>query len=105
MNNYDIIGDIHGHATELKRLLDTLGYVRRGKGYRHPDRKVVFVGDFVDRGPAIREAISIARATVDAGDGFAVMGNHEYNAIAAFTTPPFATTDRGEPPSRPLAST
>jgi hypothetical protein len=44
------------------------------------------VGDFVDRGPAISEVIEIARAMVDAGDGLAVMGNHEYNAIA-FDTP------------------
>ena len=73
----DIIGDIHGHAIELVALLENLGYQRHGQCYRHSDRKVVFVGDFVDRGPAIGEVIAIARATVEAGDGFAVMGNHE----------------------------
>ncbi len=56
--------------------------------YRHSDRTPVFVGDFVDRGPAIAEVIAIARATVEAGDGFAVMGNHEYNAIAFHTAVP-----------------
>ncbi len=59
-----------------------------GRGYRHADRKVVFVGDFVDRGPAIGEVIAIARAMVDAGDALAVMGNHEYNAIAFHTPRP-----------------
>lgn len=88
MPAYDIIGDIHGHAEELKRLLEKLGYERHGAGYRHPDRALVFVGDFIDRGPAIAEVIAIARATVDAGDGFAVMGNHEYNAIAFHTAVP-----------------
>jgi hypothetical protein len=83
---YDIIGDIHGHAHELKALLLDLGYGRHQLGYRHPDRKVVFVGDFVDRGPAIGEVIEIVRSMVDAGDALAVMGNHEYNAIA-FHTP------------------
>jgi hypothetical protein len=82
---YDIIGDIHGHAEELKLLLAQLGYERQGKGFRHRERKVVFVGDFIDRGPDIAEAIAVVRSTLDAGDGFAVMGNHEYNAIAFHT--------------------
>lgn len=86
MASYDIIGDIHGHAFELRSLLASLRYQRHGKGYRDADRKVVFVGDFVDRGPAIGEVVEIARAMVDAGDALAVMGNHEYNAIA-FQTP------------------
>ena len=42
----------------------------------------MFIGDFVDRGPGIGEVIEIVRAMVDAGDALAVMGNHEYNAIA-----------------------
>jgi len=84
----DVIGDIHGHANELKDLLSTLGYRRHGRGYRHPDRKALFVGDFVDRGPAIVEVIEIVRAMVDAGDALAVMGNHEYNAIAFHTRRP-----------------
>ncbi|QEF96145.1 Bis(5'-nucleosyl)-tetraphosphatase PrpE [asymmetrical] [Stieleria maiorica] len=88
MPAYDIIGDIHGHADELKSLLATLGYHRHRAGYRCVDRKLVFVGDFVDRGPAIAEVIEIVRATTDAGDGFAVMGNHEYNAIAYHTAVP-----------------
>ncbi|WP_146394150.1 metallophosphoesterase [Allorhodopirellula solitaria] len=88
MANYDIIGDIHGHAGELRALLDELGYGRHGRGYRHAERKVVFVGDFVDRGPAIGEVVAIARAMVDAGDALAVMGNHEYNAIAFHTRRP-----------------
>jgi Calcineurin-like phosphoesterase len=85
---YDIIGDIHGHAHELKALLLDLGYSRHKLGYRHPDRKVVFVGDFVDRGPAIGEVIEIVRTMIDAGDALAVMGNHEYNAIAFHTPRP-----------------
>tara|TARA_R110002049_G_scaffold285698_4_gene467035 strand:- start:184182 stop:185120 length:939 start_codon:yes stop_codon:yes gene_type:complete len=88
VTNYDIIGDIHGHADELKRLLTSLGYQRSGKGYRHTDRKVAFVGDFVDRGPAIGEVVKFVRAMADAGDALAVMGNHEYNAIAFHTSRP-----------------
>ncbi|MFG0289803.1 MAG: metallophosphoesterase [Rhodopirellula sp. JB044] len=90
---YDIIGDIHGHAEELKALLALLGYQRHGRGFRHSDRTVVFAGDFVDRGPAIGEVIAIARAMVDAGDALAVMGNHEYNAIAFHTRRPSTQDD------------
>lgn len=85
---YDIIGDIHGHADALKALLADLGYSQHGLGFRSADRKVVFVGDFVDRGPANEMVVEIARAMVEAGDAFAVMGNHEYNAIAFHTAVP-----------------
>jgi|GEM_PF-4642370 len=54
-SGFDIIGEIHGHAGELKASLSNMRYSRHGRGYRHEDRKVVFVGDFVDRGPAIGE--------------------------------------------------
>ena len=50
---YDLIGDIHGHATELKQLLQKLGYTLEEGGYRHPERKVIFLGDFIDRGTAV----------------------------------------------------
>ncbi|EMI44782.1 metallophosphoesterase [Rhodopirellula sp. SWK7] len=54
---------------------------------------VVFAGDFVDRGPAIGEVVSIARAMVEAGDARAVIGNHEYNAIAFHTPRPGKTNE------------
>lgn len=87
-SGYDIVGDIHGHAAELQELLLELGYAAHRRGFRHPQRKVVFVGDLIDRGPEIARSIEIVRATVDAGDGLAVMGNHEYNAIAFHTPQP-----------------
>ena len=83
---YDIIGDIHGHAQKLKLLLNELGYVEQGGIYRHPERKVIFLGDFIDRGPEIRETLRIVRAMVDGGSALAIMGNHEFNALA-YNTP------------------
>jgi len=87
-SGYDVIGDIHGHADELKTLLSDLGYSQHGRGYRHSGRQVLFVGDLVDRGPAISEVIDIVRSMVEADDALAVMGNHEYNAIAFHTPRP-----------------
>lgn len=83
--DYDIIGDIHGHAHKLAALLHRLGYVQQSGVYRHPSRKAAFVGDFIDRGPQGVETVSIVRAMVEAGSAVAVMGNHEFNAIAWHT--------------------
>lgn len=99
MSGFDLIGDIHGHSNELKELLLALGYHPHGCGFRHSDRRVVFVGDFVDRGPGIAQVIEIVRAMVDAGDAQAVMGNHEYNAIAFHTARPGDSDDWFRPHS------
>lgn len=80
--SYDIIGDIHGHARTLEALLVRLGYTSIDGVYRHPSRQAVFLGDFIDRGPAQRAVIRIARPMIDCGSALAVMGNHEFNAIA-----------------------
>jgi hypothetical protein len=85
---YDLIGDIHGHADELIALLERMGYCQNGGCYRHPGRKVIFVGDFIDRGPKIREVLQIARSMVEGDAALAVLGNHELNAIAYHTADP-----------------
>ncbi|WP_417619270.1 metallophosphoesterase [Oceanihabitans sediminis] len=79
----DLIGDIHGHADELEMLLKKLGYTKEHKFYSHPnpDRKVLFVGDYIDRGPKNRETLEIVKQMVDNGTAIALMGNHEYNAL------------------------
>jgi hypothetical protein len=79
---YDVIGDIHGHADALRRLLAELGYAESQGVFRHDTRKVIFVGDFVDRGPEQREVLRIARNMCEAKTANAVLGNHELNAIA-----------------------
>ena len=83
--SYDIIGDIHGCAHSLHQLLDRLEYSVRDSAYRHPERRVIFLGDFIDRGPLQRETIEMVRRMVDAGAALSVMGNHEFNAIAYYT--------------------
>src|SRR5947209_5295376 len=79
---FDFIGDVHGHADKLNLLLSKLSYENVGNTYSHPDkRKVLFVGDYIDRGPKIPETLTIVKNMVDAGNAIALMGNHEYNAI------------------------
>jgi hypothetical protein len=82
---FDLIGDIHGYAQELRQLLEKLGYCRKGGIYSHPERRVIFLGDFIDRGPHIREVLEIVRPMVESGSALAVMGNHELNALAYHT--------------------
>ena len=77
----DFIGDIHGYANELEALLQKLGYAKKSGAYAHPERKVVFVGDYIDRGPQIKETLEIVKAMVDTENAIALMGNHEYNAL------------------------
>lgn len=86
--DYDVIGDIHGQGGMLHALLRRLGYVERGGAYRHPNRCAVFVGDFIDRGPQQVDAVMTVRRMVDCGSSLAIMGNHEFNAIAWHTPDP-----------------
>ena len=52
MQKYNIIGDIHGHAQELKKLLKLLGYRENENGFHHPmNHQALFVGDLINRGP------------------------------------------------------
>lgn len=79
---FDIIGDVHGCADELETLLDKLGYAVSWDGKNvtvtPPEgRRVVFVGDLVDRGPRSPDALRIAKHMTDAGTGIVVVGNHD----------------------------
>jgi len=83
---FDIIGDVHGCADELQVLLGQLGYEvvwSQDRGERTvavtpPNgRKLVFVGDLVDRGPNTPDVLRIAMSMVAAGTAYCVQGNHE----------------------------
>lgn len=85
---FDIIGDVHGYADELKALLNKLGYRVLGGVWQHPDRTAVFLGDLVDRGPKQLETIDIVRRMSETDHALVIMGNHEFNAIAWFLKDP-----------------
>ena len=84
-SSYDLIGDIHGQSSELVNLLDKLSYKCINGIWQHTERKVIFLGDFVDRGNYQKEVIDIVRPMIEKGHALTVMGNHEYNAIAYYT--------------------
>ena len=75
---FDIIGDVHGCYDELTALMEQLGYhVDREKHTaRHPEgRKIIFVGDLVDRGPGSGRVL--AMNIVQGLKAHCVVGNHE----------------------------
>ncbi|MEZ5854373.1 MAG: polynucleotide kinase-phosphatase [Hyphomicrobiaceae bacterium] len=84
---FDIIGDVHGCFDELAALLVKLGYAVEayeepaiGKRYRVTPphgRKVLFVGDLVDRGPRVGDTLRLAMDMVESGTAHCVVGNHE----------------------------
>ena len=82
---FDIIGDIHGHALQLIKLLDKLGYKPKKGLYQHEKRKAIFVGDLINRGPDSKAVLEIVRPMVQSGHAKAILGNHELNLFSAST--------------------
>jgi hypothetical protein len=85
MKGWDIIPDTHGQRQKLEELLARLGYAEIDGAYRHPERRALFLGDYIDRGADIRGVLRIVGAMVEAGEAVALMGNHEFNAIQYHT--------------------
>jgi serine/threonine protein phosphatase 1 len=67
--NLFVIGDVHGCASELKTLLNKLPL--------HPNSTVVFLGDYIDRGPSSREVIETILKLRQFCKVVTLTGNHE----------------------------
>jgi protein phosphatase len=82
---FDFIGDVHGCLPELRDLLARLGYVvdEANPGPVGPrlvppaGRKLVFVGDLVDRGPDTPGVLRLVMQAVADGHALCVAGNHD----------------------------
>ena len=76
---FDVIGDVHGCGDELEELLARLGWAPDADGvWRHArGRRLVFVGDLVDRGPRVADVLRLAMRAVAAGTALCVPGNHD----------------------------
>ncbi len=75
----DVVADVHGEIDALRSLLGHLGYDQRG---RHAQgRRLVFLGDLVDRGPDSVAVVQTVQQLIDAGKAQCVMGNHELNIL------------------------
>lgn len=84
---FDIIGDVHGCFDELLKILTRLGYRIRflGTENEHPrfsvshpeNRRLLFVGDLIDRGPLNADVLRLVMDIFESGMGLSVLGNHD----------------------------
>lgn len=70
----DIIGDVHGLYEELLELIKKMGYDEQLN--HKDDRKLLFIGDFIDRGPKSLEVYKFIKNAVE-NQHYATLGNHE----------------------------
>ncbi len=75
----DIIGDVHGEINALNDLLLQLGYAADGQ--HRDDRRLVFLGDLIDRGPDSPAVLQKVMALVEGGWAQLILGNHELNLL------------------------
>jgi len=81
-NRYDIVGDVHGLLDELLVLLRKAGYVYEDGKLSHPQgRKLLFLGDLVDRGTQSLELVRFVRKAVADGVALCIKGNHEAKLV------------------------
>ncbi len=77
MPNTYVIGDIHGELTLVNALLQKI----------HIDfqkDRLIFLGDYIDRGPASKEVLSLMEELQQKG-AYCLMGNHEHIMLSVFT--------------------
>lgn len=80
---FDLVGDVHGCDDELVALLAALGHPS-DPGLPGPaGRRLVFVGDLVDRGPATPAVLRRVMGLVDSGRALVVAGNHDVRLAEA----------------------
>jgi len=90
VNQYDIIGDVHGRWDKLEPLLAKLGYEHDGLCHVHPEgRQAIFLGDLIDpKGNVpngVREVLFAVKAMCDAEHAQCILGNHELHLVAYHT--------------------
>ncbi|HEV8561141.1 MAG TPA: metallophosphoesterase family protein [Actinophytocola sp.] len=77
-----VVGDVHGHRTELVSALADAGLLTSSGTWSGGDAHLWFLGDFVDRGPDGVGTIDLVRrlaaeASEAGGHVGALLGNHE----------------------------
>lgn len=83
------IGDVHGRADLLQPLLERV----RAHMRAHPTPRplIVFLGDYIDRGPSSRQVIDQLISLRETFEVIALKGNHEHYLIEFLENPPSLT--------------
>lgn len=69
------VGDIHGHVNLLSQMIDQIR--KDTRKYPKTNHKIIFLGDYVDRGPDSNSVIELLRAGIDGFETICLRGNHE----------------------------
>ncbi len=73
------VGDIHGCFNSLKILVEDVIHLQKSD-------RIVFLGDYIDRGPKVKDVIDYILHLKEEGfDIITLMGNHEKMLLDAFT--------------------
>jgi len=75
MKNY-VIGDIHGNYFSLINLLNKLPMQNYDK--------LIFIGDYIDRGPHSKRVVEFVKELQESGQAVALMGNHEKMCLDSY---------------------
>ena len=79
MKHY-VIGDVHGCYLTLLTLINKLPFEKGDK--------LVFVGDYIDRGKFSKEVVEYIKEMNELGDAIAIKGNHEVMACDFYNNDP-----------------
>lgn len=71
-----VFGDLHGEITRLKEMIDKIEY-------NELEDKLIFLGDYVDRGENSKKTVNYIRNYLDNGRNIFIRGNHEELMIKA----------------------
>lgn len=76
-NKAFVIGDVHGMSTMLEELLSE---------WDSEEEQLILVGDYIDRGPGIKETVDLVR-TLEKQGAWLLRGNHEAMLYDFLTNP------------------
>lgn len=81
------IGDLHGRSDLIAPMINMIDADRSRRGF--PDAKIVFLGDYIDRGEKVSVTLGVLRALTEREDGdiLCLLGNHERMLLDFLDTP------------------
>lgn len=80
---YFAVTDIHGHFDELVELL---------KAWNEETEQLIFMGDYIDRGPDSAKVVALVKELVETKGAIALKGNHE-DMLKEFLADPMFNAD------------
>ncbi len=79
---WDVVGDVHGLREELLALLARAGWCYEDGRLSHPEgRRLLFLGDLVDRGYDSLGVLRLVKRAVEDGVALCLKGNHEVKLV------------------------